>query len=161
MQKLVIAPNEKELGLALEENQRMVVESRLAMGEEEALQLKAALESKGEVVFRGPTEPELLVAQFIGRSLALAGVKNKVDMTKCSTIWKRYAINDELGVPFAITVDAQVDVAIRERDSQDQVRVSPEKAASVVTELILGESTWSDKRSSFPHRTSASAEEDE
>ncbi|KAI6676209.1 hypothetical protein NL676_037005 [Syzygium grande] len=49
--KLVIDPDEEELGLAFKENKKMVVESLLAMGEEEALWLKGALESKGEAGF--------------------------------------------------------------------------------------------------------------
>ncbi|KAI3410878.1 Diadenosine tetraphosphate synthetase, partial [Psidium guajava] len=243
VEKLVIAPNKKELGLAFKGNQKMVVESLEAMGEEEALQLKAALESKGEAeflvctmgksviikdnmvkiskqkikehqrvftpsviepsfgigriiyclfehsfytrpskagdeqlnVFRFPplvapikcTVFPLIqkqeyesVAQLISRSLTVAGVSNKIDITG-NTIGKRYARTDELGVPFAITVDSQVDVTIRERDSKDQVRVSVGESASVVKELIDGHRTWSDIWSSFPHHASASAEEDE
>ncbi|KAK3421504.1 hypothetical protein EUGRSUZ_G02153 [Eucalyptus grandis] len=51
VEKLVIVPNKKELGLAFRGNQKMVVEVLEAMGEEEALRLKAALESKGEAEF--------------------------------------------------------------------------------------------------------------
>ncbi|XP_056164951.1 glycine--tRNA ligase, mitochondrial 1-like isoform X1 [Syzygium oleosum] len=51
VEKLVIAPNEKELGLAFNENQMMVTESLSLMDEEEALQLKVALESKGKAGF--------------------------------------------------------------------------------------------------------------
>ncbi|XP_010066465.2 glycine--tRNA ligase, mitochondrial 1 [Eucalyptus grandis] len=241
VEKLVIVPNKKELGLAFKGNQKMVVESLEAMGEEEAFQLKAALESKGEAeflvcamgksviikdnmvniskqkirenqrvftpsviepsfgigriiyclfehsfytrpnkagdeqfnVFRFPPlvapikctvfpliqKPEYeSVAQLISRSLTVAGVSHKIDITG-NTIGKRYARTDELGVPFAITVDSQVDVTIRERDSKDQVRVSVGEVASVVKEVIDGHRTWSDVWSSFPHHTSASAED--
>ncbi|XP_056161869.1 glycine--tRNA ligase, mitochondrial 1-like [Syzygium oleosum] len=52
LMKLVIDPDEEQLGLAFKENEKkMVVESLLAMGEEEALGLKGALESKGEAGF--------------------------------------------------------------------------------------------------------------
>ncbi|OEL36924.1 Glycine--tRNA ligase, mitochondrial 1 [Dichanthelium oligosanthes] len=50
--KLVITPSKKELGLAFKGNQRMVLEALEAMGETEALDMKAALESKGEVEFK-------------------------------------------------------------------------------------------------------------
>ncbi|XP_030461729.1 glycine--tRNA ligase, mitochondrial 1-like [Syzygium oleosum] len=242
VEKLVISSNKKKLGLAFKGNQKMVVESLEAMGEEEALQLKAALESKGEAeflvctlgksviikdnmvkiskqkirenqrvftpsviepsfgigriiyclyehsfytrpskagdeqlnVFRFPPlvapikctvfpliqKPEYeSVAQLISRSLTVAGVSHKIDITG-NTIGKRYARTDELGVPFAITVDSQVDVTIRERDSKDQVRVSVGEVASVVKEVIDGHRTWSDVWSSFPHHTSASAEDE-
>ncbi|KAL3731141.1 hypothetical protein ACJRO7_028071 [Eucalyptus globulus] len=48
VEKLVIVPDKKELGLAFRGNQFELLE---AMGEEEALQLKAALKSKGEAEF--------------------------------------------------------------------------------------------------------------
>lgn len=76
-----------------------------------------------------------------------------------TSIGKRYARTDELGVPFAITVDSESSVTIRERDSKDQVRVDVEKAASVVKELTEGQSTWADVWSNFPHHSSAAAED--
>ncbi|KAE8702379.1 Glycine--tRNA ligase [Hibiscus syriacus] len=51
VEKLVIAPVKKELGLAFKGNQKNVVEALEAMNEKEALEMKAALESKGEVEF--------------------------------------------------------------------------------------------------------------
>lgn len=52
VEKLVITPSKKELGLAFKGNQRMVLEALEAMGETEALDMKAALESNGEVEFK-------------------------------------------------------------------------------------------------------------
>ncbi|CAN6270376.1 unnamed protein product [Urochloa humidicola] len=52
VEKLVITPSKKELGLAFKGNQKMVLEALEAMGETEALDMKAALESKGEVEFK-------------------------------------------------------------------------------------------------------------
>lgn len=75
-----------------------------------------------------------------------------------TSIGKRYARTDELGVPFAITVDSTSSVTIRERDSKDQVRVSVEEAASVVKEVTDGRRTWADIWSTFPHHSSESAE---
>uniref|UniRef100_J3LXE4 glycine--tRNA ligase n=2 Tax=Oryza brachyantha TaxID=4533 RepID=J3LXE4_ORYBR len=52
VEKLVITPSKKELGLAFKGNQRMVLEALEAMSESEALDMKSALESKGEVEFK-------------------------------------------------------------------------------------------------------------
>ncbi|KAF2288373.1 hypothetical protein GH714_007165 [Hevea brasiliensis] len=51
MEKLVIAPVKRELGLAFKGNQKMVVEALEAMNEKEAMEMKASLETKGEVEF--------------------------------------------------------------------------------------------------------------
>lgn len=241
VEKLVIASVKKELGLAFKGNQKNVVEALEAMNEKEALEMKAALESKGEVefyvctlgknvsikknmvsiskekkkeyqrvftpsviepsfgigriiyclfehsfymrpskagdeqlnVFRFPplvapikcTVFPLVqnqqyedVAKVISKSLTAAGISHKIDITGTS-IGKRYARTDELGVPFAITVDSTKDVTIRERDSKLQVRVGVEEAASVVKSVTDGQRTWEDVWASFPHHTSGSADD--
>lgn len=61
-----------------------------------------------------------------------------------TSIGKRYARTDELGVPFAITVDSTSSVTIRERDSKVQVRVNVEEVAGVVKEVTDGQSRWID-----------------
>lgn len=76
-----------------------------------------------------------------------------------TSIGKRYARTDELGVPFAITVDSASSVTIRERDSKFQIRVNVEEAASVVKDVTDGLRTWDDVWASFPHHVSASAED--
>ncbi|XVF66740.1 hypothetical protein PTKIN_Ptkin10aG0061800 [Pterospermum kingtungense] len=241
VEKLVIAPVKKELGLAFKGNQKNVTEALEAMNEKEALEMKAALESKGEVefyvctleknvpikknmvsiskekkkehhrvftpsviepsfgigriiyclfehsfytrpskagdeqlnVFRFPplvapikcTVFPLVqnqqyedVAKVISKSLTAAGISHKIDITGTS-IGKRYARTDELGVPFAITVDSTKDVTIRERDSKLQVRVDVEEVASVVKSVTEGQRTWEDVWENFPHHTSASADD--
>lgn len=82
-----------------------------------------------------------------------------VTMSAGTSIGKRYARTDELGVPFAITVDSTSSVTIRERDSKDQVRVSVEEAASVVRSVTDGLQTWNDVWSTFPHHSSGSTED--
>lgn len=241
VEKLVITPVKKELGLAFKGNQRMVVEALEAMPEKEALDMKAALESKGEVeflvctlektvtikknmvtiqkekkkehqrvftpsviepsfgigriiyclfehtfytrpskagdeqlnVFRFPSLVAPIkctvfplvqnqkyeeVAKLISKSLTAAGISHKIDTTGTS-IGKRYARTDELGVPFAVTVDSTSSVTIRERDSKDQVRVDVEKAATVIKEVSEGQRTWEDVWSTFPHHSSTSADD--
>ncbi|KAH0878824.1 hypothetical protein HID58_066218, partial [Brassica napus] len=242
VEKLVINPVKKELGLAFKGNQKNVVESLEAMNEKEAMEMKASLESKGEVefyvctlgknviikknmvsiskekkkehqrvftpsviepsfgigriiyclyehcfstrpskagdeqlnVFRFPplvapikctVFPLVQNQQFeeatkvISKELTSVGISHKIDITGTS-IGKRYARTDELGVPFAITVDSDTSVTIRERDSKDQVRVSLEEAASLVSSVAEGKMTWQDVWARFPHHSSAAADEE-
>ncbi|KAL9858076.1 putative glycine--tRNA ligase [Arabidopsis thaliana] len=96
--------------------------------------------------------------KFISKELKSNGIKQDVDITGTS-IGKRYARSDEIGVPFAITVDSETSVTIRERDSKDQVRVSLKEAASVVTSMAEEKMTWQDVWASFPLHSSAAADE--
>ena len=77
------------------------------------------------------------------------------------TIGKRYARTDELGVPFAITVDYDTlqegelkdTVTLRERDSMQQVRVPVAELVSVLKsmcELNSNGATWADMRERYP-----------
>ncbi|CAA7411013.1 unnamed protein product [Spirodela intermedia] len=242
VEKLVVVPSKKELGLAFKGNQKMVVQALEAMSEAEALEMKAGLESKGEVEFQVCTlgkavtlkksmvsisrekkkehqreftpsviEPsfgigriiyclyehsfytrpskvdnELLnvfgfsalvapkkctvlplvktdafdrVAKAISRDLTKAGISNIIDITGTS-IGKRYARTDEIGVPFAITVDSTTSVTIRERDSRQQIRVDAAEAALVVKELADGQSTWADVMWRYPTHTTPIADDE-
>ncbi|XP_061992905.1 glycine--tRNA ligase, mitochondrial 1 [Rosa rugosa] len=241
VEKLVISPVKKAIGLAFKGDQKKVLEALEAMKEEEALKMKTDLESKGEVefyvctlekkvsinssmvtiskekkkehqrvftpsviepsfgigriiyclyehsyymrpskdgneqfnVFRFPplvapikcTVFPLVqkqeyeeVSKVISKSLTASGISHKIDITGTS-IGKRYARTDELGVPFAITVDSVSSVTIRERDSKDQIRVDVSEAASVVKDIAEGVRTWADVWSAFPHHSSGSADE--
>ncbi|CAI9770510.1 unnamed protein product [Fraxinus pennsylvanica] len=236
VEKLVIAPVKKELGLAFKGDQRMVVEALEAMGEKEAMEMKAILEEKGQAefhvctldkvvtimknmlsiskekkkehqrvftpsviepsfgigriiyclyehsfytrpsrdgdeqlnVFRFPpliapikctvfplvqNEQYEEVARFIAKSLTAVGISYKIDITGTS-IGKRYARTDELGVPFAITVDSKSSVTVRERDSKQQIRVSVDEVASVIREVTDGVSTWADVLWRYPTHSS-------
>lgn len=63
-----------------------------------------------------------------------------------TSIGKRYARNDEIGVPFAVTVDFTTvqdqTVTLRERDSTQQVRLPISQLASVLADLIERRATW-------------------
>ncbi|KAG0500264.1 hypothetical protein HPP92_000336 [Vanilla planifolia] len=231
----------KELGLAFKGSQKMVVEALEAMSEAEALEMQTALESKGEVEFQvctlgksvvikknmvsickekkkehhrvftpsviepsfgigriiyclfehcfytrpNKSEDEQLnvfrfpplvapikctvfplvksqkfdeTAKDISKSLTTAGISHIIDITGTS-IGKRYARTDEIGVPFAITVDSTTTVTIRERDSKEQIRVSVDEVASVVKEVTDGQSTWADIMWRFPAHSVSHAEE--
>ncbi|KAI3891780.1 hypothetical protein MKX03_020918 [Papaver bracteatum] len=218
VEKLVITPVKKELGLAFKGHHKNILQALEAMDEKEAMEVKAALESKGEVEFQVCTlgkavtiksnmvsiskeikkehqrvftpsviEPSFgigriiyclfehsfytrpskagdeqlnvfrfrpVVAPFkcavfplfqepiykaltaqISKSLTSAGISNITDTTSTS-IGKRYARTDELGVPFAITVDTLATVTIRERDSRAQIRVDIPEVAIVCLKLL-------------------------
>ncbi|PWA91469.1 glycyl-tRNA synthetase / glycine--tRNA ligase [Artemisia annua] len=81
-------------------------------------------------------------------------------MSKSTSIGKRYARTDELGVPFAVTVDSTTSVTIRERDSRDQIRVNVDEVATVVKDVSEGRTTWADILQRYPAHTSASADAD-
>lgn len=67
-----------------------------------------------------------------------------------ATVGKRYSRNDELGIPFAVTVDFESiekdsnfgTATVRERDSQDQIRLSFEDIPKLVQEICAGRKTW-------------------
>ncbi|KAJ6837128.1 glycine--tRNA ligase, mitochondrial 1 [Iris pallida] len=240
VEELVITPSKKDLGIAFKNNQQMVSQALQAMKEAEALDMKAALESKGEVEFKvctldktvaikknmvsinivkkkehqrvftpsviepsfgigriiyclfehcfytrpskdgdeqlnvfrfppivAPIKCTVLplikskefddVAKLISKLLRAAGISHIIDITGTS-IGKRYARTDEIGVPFAITVDSTTAVTIRERDSKNQVRVSIDEVASVMKEVIDGQSSWADVMLKYPSHASTTAD---
>jgi len=65
-----------------------------------------------------------------------------------ATIGKRYARNDELGIPFAVTIDfdslTDKCVTLRDRDSMEQVRMKAADVAEAVHDVILGRMTFAD-----------------
>ena len=86
------------------------------------------------------------LAVDIKSGLTRNGLASKMDTTG-TTIGKRYARTDELGVPYAITVDFEsVDgdgsVTLRDRDTCAQVRIHHAEVAKVVHRLVVGEVTW-------------------
>ncbi len=81
-------------------------------------------------------------------------------MFRGKSIGKRYARTEELGVPFAITVDSTTSVTIRERDNKDQVHVNVEQTVAAIKEVTDGRRTWADVWSTFPHHSSVSADDE-
>lgn len=63
-----------------------------------------------------------------------------------ATIGRRYARNDELGIPFAVTLDFTTledsTVTLRDRDSMQQLRMPLSAAAELVRDLVGGEMQW-------------------
>jgi hypothetical protein len=68
-----------------------------------------------------------------------------------TSIGKKYARADEIGVPLAVTVDSTSMVTIRERDSKTQIRVKITKVPSIVKRFVEGKSTWVDMQCKMPN----------
>lgn len=79
------------------------------------------------VRFRKSINLQSSLASFVAQELRKAGILNRVDDSH-SAIGRRYSRNDELGTPFAITIDFPTvkdqTVTLRERDSTKQIRES-------------------------------------
>jgi glycyl-tRNA synthetase (class II) len=91
-----------------------------------------------------------LVADIAG-ALTSGGLAANIDDSSAS-IGKRYARADEIGVPFALTVDHEsvaapkeaASVTIRERDSCGQVRVPVADVPALLRSLVDGSAVWAD-----------------
>lgn len=85
----------------------------------------------------------------------------KVDMTGVS-IGKRYSRNDELGIPFGITVDYETleddTVTLRDRDSTKQVRAKQEDIVRAISRMIKAKESWADVAARLPAFGAADAE---
>ena len=92
-------------------------------------------------------------------------INYKVDDSGAS-VGKRYARNDELGIPLAVTVDYQSigqleagkeaegaglegTVTIRERDSCSQIRVPSSEAVSLITNITMRGMKWSEAQARY------------
>ncbi len=114
-----------------------------------ALEYAYSEDSDGRVVLRLPPylapikaavlpllsrEPMLSIAREVLKSLFEAGIESYLDAS--GSIGRRYARADEIGVPFAITIDHETlesrTVTIRDRDSRRQVRVPVDDVVRVL-----------------------------
>ncbi|KAG9979485.1 glycyl-tRNA synthetase, partial [Aureobasidium melanogenum] len=77
----------------------------------------------------------------------------KIDQTGVS-IGKRYSRNDELGIPFGITIDYEAlddgSLTLRDRDSTKQVRASQADIIKAVSRMVKGKETWADVIARLP-----------
>ncbi|MDO5834992.1 MAG: glycine--tRNA ligase [Methanobacterium sp.] len=107
----------------------------------------ADLAPVGVNVFPLVNKEELVeIANKIKDDLRGEGLIAEVDTS--GTIGRRYARSDEIGTPFAVTADHQSlednTVTIRERDSQNQVRVLISEVPSRINGLITKKICFSD-----------------
>jgi glycyl-tRNA synthetase len=79
------------------------------------------------------------------RALKTAVISHSVDSSGVS-IGKRYARSDELGIPFAITLDPVTrengTVTLRERDSTAQIRLPLQDAVAAIAAMSAGTDSW-------------------
>ncbi|XP_068628464.1 glycine--tRNA ligase [Battus philenor] len=90
----------------------------------------------------------------LSKELTLVDVSHKVDDSSGS-IGRRYARTDELGVPYAITVDFDTikephSVTLRERDCMGQVRIPLSDVPTVVRDLANARLSWANVEEKYP-----------
>ena len=89
----------------------------------------------------------------IANSLMESDLSTRVDKSTAS-LGRRYARVDEIGVPFAVTVDFQTldddTVTIRERDSMIQVRLNKKDVTSTVFDIVHSRLTWDQVKQKYP-----------
>lgn len=83
--------------------------------------------------------------QHFRSQLSALGLSYTIDESG-ATIGRRYARNDELGVPFAVTLDFTTlednTVTLRERDTTRQIRLPLNDVPELVRNLCAGEASW-------------------
>ncbi|HOJ95752.1 MAG TPA: glycine--tRNA ligase [Methanospirillum sp.] len=86
-----------------------------------------------------------VMAKEIARTLQMQGILAEYDDS--GAIGRRYRRQDEIGTPFAVTVDYESltdqTVTLRDRDSMQQVRVVQDRLADLIPALIRGKSSFS------------------
>ncbi|OJJ67714.1 hypothetical protein ASPBRDRAFT_78386 [Aspergillus brasiliensis CBS 101740] len=89
----------------------------------------------------------------ITEDLRELGISCRADESSAS-IGKRYARNDELGIPLDVTIDFDSvkdgTITLRERDSTKQVRASQKEVFGAIKSLISGEEKWEDVFARLP-----------
>ncbi|EGG18010.1 glycyl-tRNA synthetase [Cavenderia fasciculata] len=101
------------------------------------------------------TQSEALApfVQQITRLLKEQGISSKVDESGVA-IGRRYARTDEIGIPFAITIDFTTvedqTVTLRERDTMIQVRVPLQQVATTIKQLSENTLQWTQVANTFP-----------
>jgi glycyl-tRNA synthetase len=89
----------------------------------------------------------------IERQLTKRHISARAD-TSGVAIGRKYARMDEIGTPFAATIDYDTikdnTVTLRERDSMQQVRVPISELATLINDLIDTEITWEQVTKKYP-----------
>jgi len=90
----------------------------------------------------------------IADGLRSHGVAHKVDESSGS-IGRRYARTDQIGIPFAVTIDFDTlsepnSVTLRERDSLLQVRAPVADIPNVIAGLAAGKMRWEEVMEKYP-----------
>ena len=101
------------------------------------------------------------VVERIGEALRYYALAFRTDASSAS-IGRRYARTDEIGIPFAITVDFDTlkeggdlfdTVTLRERDSMKQIRIPIAEVAKTLNEVVKERKSWEDLLTIYPQVT--------
>merc|ERR1711865_866002 len=104
-----------------------------------------------------------IVVDEIAASLMEYDLATRVDKSTAA-LGRRYARSDEIGVPFAITVDFDTlsddSVTIRERDSMVQIRLQRKDVPNVIYGIVHDRITWNYCIQKYPVVQVEESEED-
>lgn len=93
------------------------------------------------------------IVDDIARDLMDSDMATRVDKSTAS-LGRRYARADELGVPFAVTVDFQTlqdgTVTLRERDSMKQIRIHKDDVTTIIFKVVFGKLNWEQLLLKYP-----------
>jgi glycyl-tRNA synthetase len=93
------------------------------------------------------------VVDEIAATLMEMDLATRVDKSSAA-LGRRYARADEIGVPFAVTVDFDTlrddSVTIRERDSMIQVRLPKKEVPHVIYDIVHSRMTWDQVMKKYP-----------
>lgn len=93
------------------------------------------------------------VVDEISQDLMESDLSTRVDKSTAS-LGRRYARVDEIGVPFAVTVDFDTlkdgTVTLRERDSMIQVRLPKKEVTNVIFAIVHGKLSWEELKQKYP-----------
>jgi len=100
------------------------------------------------------SNPELnAIVDNITANFMEIDISTRVDKSSAS-LGRRYARSDEVGVPFAVTVDFQTladgTVTLRERDSMVQVRMPSADVRNVIFDIVHNRLTWENVKGLYP-----------
>ena len=95
----------------------------------------------------------LLQVDEIAAELMDSDLATRVDKSSAA-LGRRYARSDEIGVPFAVTVDFDTlkdgTVTIRERDSMVQIRLPKAEVTPAIFAIVHKKMSWDDLTKKYP-----------
>ena len=93
------------------------------------------------------------IVHKIAADLMDSDLATRVDCSS-TTVGRRYARVDEMGIPFTCTVDFQTatdnTVTMRERDSTQQIRLPIDDVTHLIYDLCHGRLSWKDATQKYP-----------
>ena len=106
--------------------------------------------------------PEVnVVVDEVANDMMESDLSVRVDKSSAS-LGRRYSRSDEIGVPFAVTVDFETlqngTVTLRERDSMVQIRLPKADVTMLIFAFVHRKTTWEDAMKKFPVVTVAEEE---